>query len=202
MRELNLLYTGCSLAGCKTSIEVIAQHARPPFQLDDKLRQHIGWRFGWLTEGENYAVRLSYSRQRSYRAYASIEEASQDGWMRPEIDFLRNVDGIVFVVDSAIFRIQDNLDFLETTREDLLALGRDLEKISMVFQFNKRDLPDVMGVPNLRKLFHWPHCDYSESIATQGFGVLDALTRLIYLVVEVRKDLNYTRYSWDSWDAW
>src|SRR5690348_249850 len=62
---------------------------------------------------------------------------------------LTGADGLVFVSDSQVARADANLESLENLRENLAEQGRELGKIPLVFQHNKRDLADVHPMAEL-----------------------------------------------------
>src|SRR5512138_2887295 len=62
---------------------------------------------------------------------------------------LTGADGVVFVADSQLVRADANLESLENLRENLVEQGRDLESVPIVLAYNKRDLPDVLGIEEL-----------------------------------------------------
>ncbi len=55
---------------------------------------------------------------------------------------LKGVDGVVFVADSQIERMEANIESLENLRTNLAEQGYDLDKLPYVVQYNKRDLPE------------------------------------------------------------
>src|SRR3569833_3287084 len=69
---------------------------------------------------------------------------------------LKGVDGVVFVVDSQIERMEANIESLDNLRINLAEQGYDLDKLPYVIQYNKRDLPNVAPVAQLRELLHPP----------------------------------------------
>jgi mutual gliding-motility protein MglA len=52
---------------------------------------------------------------------------------------LKGVDGVVFVADSQIERMEANIESLENLRTNLAEQGYDLDKLPYVVQYNKRD---------------------------------------------------------------
>ena len=56
---------------------------------------------------------------------------------------LRGVDGIVFVADSQVERMDANDESLENLRVNLHANGFDPDTLPIRYQFNKQDLPDA-----------------------------------------------------------
>lgn len=55
---------------------------------------------------------------------------------------LRGVDGIVFVADSMALRREMNIKSLKNLQENLKSFNKDVRKIPLVMQYNKRDLGD------------------------------------------------------------
>ena len=61
---------------------------------------------------------------------------------------LRGVDGVVFVADSAAVRREKTILSLQNLKENLNAYKKDIFKIPIVLQYNKRDL-EALGIPML-----------------------------------------------------
>src|SRR6187455_1192685 len=59
---------------------------------------------------------------------------------------LKGVDGIVFVADSQVAMQDANADSLRNLRENLAEIGIKLEEIPLVFQYNKRDLANILSL--------------------------------------------------------
>ena len=88
---------------------------------------------------------------------------------------LKGVDGVVFVADSQIERVDANLASLQNLFENLAEYGYDPSQLPIVIRYNKRDLPNVVSTPELRAQLNpmgWP--DY-EAVAVNGSGVFDTL---------------------------
>ena len=75
---------------------------------------------------------------------------------------LQRVDGIVFVADSQIERMEANIESMENLKENLAEQGYDLDKIPYVIQYNKRDLPNAAPVEQLRAPLN-PNPDVSST---------------------------------------
>ena len=88
---------------------------------------------------------------------------------------LRGVDGIVFVADSQIPMEDANVESLQNLRENLLEHNIDIETIPLVFQFNKRDLTNVMPVEKMNRLLNPVGLPHHEAAAVQGIGVFETL---------------------------
>ncbi len=97
---------------------------------------------------------------------------------------LQGVDGIVFVADSSESKMEENLESLENLKNNLAEYGKDIREIPLVFQFNKRDLPDALTVDQLNeRMNHWG-CPYFEAVAITGEGVFPTLKCLSGMVLE------------------
>ena len=57
---------------------------------------------------------------------------------------LKGVDGVVFVADSQVDRLDANIESLESLKRNLLEHGEDLDSLPFVIQYNKRDLPTAV----------------------------------------------------------
>ena len=62
---------------------------------------------------------------------------------------LQGVDGVVFVADSQITRLDENVESYLNLWDNLLEQGDDLSRLGLVTQMNKRDLSDVFSVGDL-----------------------------------------------------
>ncbi len=89
---------------------------------------------------------------------------------------LRGVDGLVFVVDSQRSRLDEDVRIFEALKKELAAVGYDFNSLPFVFQYNKRDLPDIVSVEELNeKLNPDGKYKYFEAVAIEGKGVMETL---------------------------
>ena len=91
---------------------------------------------------------------------------------------LTGADGIVFVSDSQLLRADANLESLENLRENLREQGRDLSQIPIVFQHNKRDLPDLLPVAEMDQMLNPGGAPSVATCARTGEGVYESLSRI------------------------
>ncbi len=108
---------------------------------------------------------------------------------------LRGVDGIVFVADSMQLRREKNVLSLRNARENLAAYKKDLAKIPLVMQYNKRDL-GKQGIPllSVKTLQQDLNADlnvpFFEASALEGTNVVETLKKIISLTMaSLSKDL-------------
>ncbi len=88
---------------------------------------------------------------------------------------LKGVDGVVFVADSQIERMEANLESLDNLKVNLKEQGYDLNKIPYVIQYNKRDLPNAASLAEMQKLCNPAGAVEFEACATTGEGVFETL---------------------------
>jgi signal recognition particle receptor subunit beta len=97
---------------------------------------------------------------------------------------LKGADGIVFVADSQDFALDANLESLQNLEDNLKRQGVRIREIPIVMQYNKRDLPNALPVPEIdaeiNKTLHGPSF---ESVATTGIGVEETLKGITQLVL-------------------
>ena len=96
---------------------------------------------------------------------------------------LKGVDGVVFVADSQIERMEANLESNENLRVNLAEQGYDLDKLPYVIQYNKRDLPNVATVDELKRLINPRGVPEFQAVAPTGVGVFDTLKAVAKLVL-------------------
>jgi mutual gliding-motility protein MglA len=97
---------------------------------------------------------------------------------------LRGVDGVVFVVDSQVDKLQENLESFANLQENLREYGHSIENIPLVLQYNKRDLPNVYPVEQLNSLVNKYKLPYYEAVAATGVGVFTTLKAIGKSVID------------------
>jgi len=88
---------------------------------------------------------------------------------------LRGVDGLVFVADSQVERMEANIESYQGLERNLAEQGYDVSKVPMVMQWNKRDLPNVVPVEDLQFQLNKRKFPAFEAVATNGQGVFETL---------------------------
>lgn len=108
---------------------------------------------------------------------------------------LKGVDGIVFVADSQAALADANRESLENLRQNLGDLGLDLRDIPLVFQWNKRDLKQILPVPDLERLLNPQSLPSFQAIARSGEGVFETLRGVSRLALAQIKRLYLAEAS-------
>ena len=103
---------------------------------------------------------------------------------------LKGVDGVVFVADSQIERMEANIESFENLKLNLIEQGYNLDRTPYVVQFNKRDLPNAAPLDEIRKVLNPVGVPEFEACATTGQGVFETLKSVARLVLRDLKQMN------------
>lgn len=95
---------------------------------------------------------------------------------------LAGADAVVFVADSSAHRMRSNAWALEDTKSCLRSNGLDPRAVPMVFQFNKRDLPDAVSPCELDELLGVDSGSFL-ACAQSGYQIFATLDRAVQLIL-------------------
>jgi hypothetical protein len=96
---------------------------------------------------------------------------------------LKGVDGVIFVADSQVERMDANVESIENLMVNLKSQGYDLLSIPYVLQLNKRDLPNVTSVDDMVRQLKRKDEPVIEAVAPKGVGVFETLKGVAKLVL-------------------
>jgi len=102
---------------------------------------------------------------------------------------LKGADAVVFVCDSQEAMLDANLESFENMRQNLESNEIDPDEIPIVFQFNKRDLPNALPIEILNERMNPRDYPFREAVAVTGVGVEDtlkAVTKLVFKSLSVK----------------
>lgn len=185
-REINckIVYYGPGLCGKTTNLQYIYERTNPEakgkmISLATETDRTLFFDFLPLALGE---IRGFKTR---FHLYTVPGQVFYDASRKL---ILKGVDGVVFVADSQIARIEANQESLENLRTNLGEQGYSLDKIPFVVQYNKRDMTEIATVEELRELLNPTSTPDFEGIARTGVGVFDTLKAVAKLVLtELKK---------------
>ncbi|RME75775.1 MAG: gliding-motility protein MglA [Planctomycetota bacterium] len=101
---------------------------------------------------------------------------------------LQGVDGIVFVADSHSARMGSNIESLQDLVKNLEEeMHLSIEDIPLVFQWNKRDLREILTLEELESTLNPQRYPSFEAIANKGVGVFPTLKQTVGMVIEKLK---------------
>jgi hypothetical protein len=90
---------------------------------------------------------------------------------------LQGADGVVFVADSQIRQLDENLESLQNLHQNVLEHGIDIRTLPMVMQFNKQDLPRelILAPQELDDALNFRGAPTHPADALHGQGVFETL---------------------------
>jgi signal recognition particle receptor subunit beta len=97
---------------------------------------------------------------------------------------LKGVDGVVFVADSQVPAAEPNEESLSNLRQNLEELGIDPRGMPTVFQYNKRDLRNILPVESLQATLNPGGAPHFEAAAIHGVGVFETLKEISRLSLD------------------
>ena len=95
---------------------------------------------------------------------------------------LRGADGVIFVADSSPEQMEANREALVALQADLEVLGLAAD-IPVVFQYNKRDLPDAVSEEELNQAVNPHGAPTYAAVATRRQGIIEPVTAVSEQVV-------------------
>ena len=170
---LKVAYWGPGLAGSTTSVRHIADHAGPGAKPEQGL-------FGDMASLEFGELRGLKVRFQLHNAPKSVVDVARDRL------FFRGVDGVVFVADSQTERLEANVLKLEELESLLEFNGLAIDRVPLVFQYNKRDLPDPVAFDELQAVLNPRGRPAFATVATTGVGVLEVFAAIATQVLAER----------------
>jgi len=185
-REINckIVYYGPGLCGKTTNLQYIYNKTNPEakgkmISLATETERTLFFDFLPLSLGEIRGFRTRF------HLYTVPGQVFYDASRKL---ILKGVDGVVFVGDSQVERMEANIESLDNLRTNLAEQGYDLDKLPYVVQYNKRDLPNASSLPELEEMLNPTKVQSFEAVATKGNGVFDTLKSVAKLVLtELKK---------------
>lgn len=185
-KELNLkiVYYGTGLCGKTTNLRMIYAALNPErkgkmMSLATELDQTLFFDFLPVELGIIKGWRLRY------HLYTVPGQVYYNASRRL---VLKNVDGLIFVVDSQQERIDENIESLNNLQDNLKCYDVHLEDLPMVLQYNKRDLPNILSIEELQSHINMRGYQYFESVAIRGIGVFDTVGAICKLIEAQQAD--------------
>ena len=96
---------------------------------------------------------------------------------------LKGVDGVIMVCDSQRERMDANIESIRNLETNLRENGYNLLEIPYVLQLNKRDLPNIVPMEEMKAHLVVKSEPVIEAVATQGVGVFATLKTISKLTL-------------------
>ena len=181
-REINckIVYYGTGLGGKTTNLEYIYSRVNPDtkgkmISLATESERTLFFDFLPIDLGE---VRGFKTRFHLYTVPGQVYYNASRRLI------LKGVDGLVFVADSQASRAEANIEAMHNLYENLETYGYELDKIPFAIQYNKRDMPGMLSMADLRSQINPLGVPDFEGVATKGQGVFETLSSVSKLVVQ------------------
>lgn len=186
-REINckIVYYGPGLCGKTTNLQFIYKKANPEqkgklISLATETERTLFFDFLPLALGDIKGFRIRFHL---YTVPGQVFYAASRKLI------LKGVDGVVFVADSQIERMEANLESLDDLDYNLKEQGYDLRNLPFTVQYNKRDLPNVAPADEMKRLLNPRNVPDFEAVAPEGRGVFETLKNV---AKQVLKELKKT----------
>ncbi|HWO88018.1 MAG TPA: GTPase domain-containing protein [Gemmatimonadales bacterium] len=90
---------------------------------------------------------------------------------------LQGADGVVFVGDSQIRQLDENIESLQNLQSNILEHGVDIRTLPMVLQYNKQDLPKelILSHEEMDEALNFRGLTAISADALHGHGVFETL---------------------------
>jgi signal recognition particle receptor subunit beta len=109
---------------------------------------------------------------------------------------LRGADGVVFVADSQSSMRDSNTDSLENLKANLRINRIDPDKVALVLQYNKRDLPNVDSVEQMNAYLNPNGAPAVEASAINGTGVTATLRAAVTRILDnLKRNVDTTLHD-------
>ncbi|HZW35602.1 MAG: GTP-binding protein [Deltaproteobacteria bacterium] len=185
-REINckIVYYGPGLCGKTTNLQYIHRRMNPEsrgkmISLATETERTLFFDFLPLSLGD---IRGFKTR---FHLYTVPGQVFYDASRRL---ILRGVDGVVFCADSQLTRMDSNVESMENLRINLREQGYDSDRLPLVMQYNKRDLPHAASLSDLHALLNYRNVPEFEAVAKSGVGVFETLKAIIkFILVDLKK---------------
>ena len=181
LRELNLkiVYYGPAMSGKTTNLQLIHDRTSPQVRselvsLKTREDRTIFFDYLQLELGQIKGLKPKFNL---YTVPGQVVYATSRKLV------LQGADGIIFVADSQLSRLADNIQSFQAMRQHLTELGLDPQRVPYVVQLNKRDLPVIAPRLLLQRYFFPNGTPVYEAVAIQGVGVFETLKAAINLVM-------------------
>lgn len=185
-REINckIVYYGPGLCGKTTNLQYVYKRTNPDqkgklISLATETERTLFFDFLPLALGDikGFKIRFHLYTVPGQVFYAASRKL-----------ILKGVDGVVFVADSQIERMEANMESIDDLKINLAEQGYELDKLPYTIQYNKRDLASVAPVENMNKLLNPRNVPSFEGVAVTGIGVFETLKNVAKQVLtELKK---------------
>lgn len=168
--KLKIVYYGPALGGKTTSLQYI-------HRVTDPQRRTKLYALNTASDRTLFfdLLGIDLGRIRGYRLTLQLYTVpGQVQYNATRRAVLAGADAVVFVADSQRDQDAANRESLANLRDNLAANNLDPEALPIVLQYNKRDMPDVLGRAELEAAVNRGGLPAFDTVATTGDGIIEA----------------------------
>lgn len=180
-KEINckVIYFGPGLSGKTTNVQYVYEHTH---------NEQKGKLVSLSTENERTLfydfLPLSIGGVRGYQIkFLLYTVPGQTFYEVSREVILKGVDGIVFVADSQPECMEANIEAFDSLKSALDRQGYDLDRLPLVFQYNKRDVSRPIPVADLERALNTKKRPHFEAVANRGEGVMETLEAVCHWII-------------------
>jgi mutual gliding-motility protein MglA len=185
-REINckIVYYGPGLCGKTTNLQYIYKRTNPNqkgklISLATETERTLFFDFLPLALGDIKGFRIRFHL---YTVPGQVFYAASRKLI------LKGVDGVVFVADSQIERMESNIESFDDLKINLAEQGYELERLPFTIQYNKRDLSNIVPLEEMDRLLNHLEVQWFEAVAITGKGVFETLKSVAkQVLIELKK---------------
>ena len=181
--DAKIVYYGPGISGKTTNLQYIHQHLKP---------EQRGKMVSLATDEERTLffdfLPIELESVRGFRTRFHLYTVpGQVYYGATRRAVLTGADGIIFVADSQR-EFGRQSDFLSRPGRKPHLLREKMETLPLIFQYNKRDLPNVLATDELNSKINRLNVPHFESVAILGKGVFETLTMMCRMVLKTIED--------------
>ena len=180
--KMKIVYCGPPGAGKRANLKYVFEK----FQPNSRQSTHE------LEPGDEVTV-VDFAVPGEVSAHVMLYACPNDASHESLKEVLAGADGVVFVVDSQVDRVEESIDALSVLRVVLAEVGLELDVLPFVIQFNKRDLPNAALVDQLQPVLNPRGVPSFEAVAANGVGVFTCLNEVVSAIRAVRHLTEFER---------
>ena len=172
--QLKLVYYGIGLSGKTTNLRylhtsVVGEEMSTMTSIATEGERTLFFDFLPVDLGKIHGFRLRFQMYTvpGQQLYAATRAA-----------VLHGADAVVMVFDSQNEKLLDNRESVLELEANLKAEHKDVAQFPIIVQYNKRDLPNALSVPELEQSLNSRHWPSFEAVASRGVGVFETFRTL------------------------
>src|SRR5690349_16505673 len=172
-REINckIVYYGIGLCGKTTNLHFIHQAVNPKdvgdmVSIDTETERTLYFDLLPLDLGQVHGFNIRFQL---------YTVPGQVLYQQTRISVLKGADCVIFVADSQASKLQENIESRNEFQAHLRRWAKTVADFSLVMQWNKRDLHEVVGVSVLEPCLNSYRVPSFAAVAVTGQGVIGSL---------------------------